>query len=152
MVGGKGTVEASTGPLHRESFRHFFSDEDDDEDDGEEEGEEAEDDEDDEVEEDAAAPVEPLEEEVAPAALSPEPPAGAGAGVEALSPPSFLASFFGEPYRSEDQPPPLSTNEVRLTTRSSVPWAPQLAHCSGAGSLIFWRTSVILPHCLHAYS
>jgi hypothetical protein len=98
-----------------------------------------------EVDEDA---VEPEAVEVA-AALSPDPGAGVAA---ALSPPSFLASFFAEPYRSEPQPPPLRTKEVRLITFSSVPWAPQAGHDSGAGSLSFWRTSESLPHCLQTYS
>jgi hypothetical protein len=92
----------------------------------------------------------------------------AGAGVEALeeegvepalsfAPLSVLVSdaegsFFGDAYKSEYHPPPLSTKEVRLMQRDSVPVSPQPSHFSGGGSLIFCQTSVILPQLLQTYS
>jgi hypothetical protein len=110
-------------------------------------------------EEAGAAGAEGAEEEVdaAPeeedAALSPDPdPDPELDPDDASAPPSFLDSFFDEPYRSEYHPLPLRTKEVRLITFSSGPLAPQPGHDSGAGSFIFWRTSVSLPHCLQTYS
>jgi hypothetical protein len=114
---------------------------------------------------DAAAPVElgALEEGEEAAALE------VGAGVDApfaaaplelalsfdgvsVFVPAAGASFFGDAYKSEYQPPPLSTKEVRLMQRDSAPLSPQPSHFSGGGSCIFWKTSVILPQLLQTYS
>jgi hypothetical protein len=63
-----------------------------------------------------------------------------------------LPSFLVELYRSEYQPPPLSTKLDRLTWRESVFSAPQDSHFSGAGSPIFWRTSMVFSHLEQVYS
>ena len=58
----------------------------------------------------------------------------------------LFESFFVVEYRSEPQPPPLRTNELRLTTLVKVPSAPQPSHFWGGGSFNFCNTSVTLPH------
>jgi hypothetical protein len=60
--------------------------------------------------------------------------------------------FLVELYRSEYQPPPLSTKEERLTILLSEPSAPQWSHLPGAGSFTFWMTSVTLPQVAQVYS
>jgi hypothetical protein len=59
---------------------------------------------------------------------------------------SVLLDDFLLPYRSAPQPPPLSTNEVRLTRRTIFPFAPHFSHLAGAGSPIFCSRSTSLPH------
>lgn len=54
-------------------------------------------------------------------------------------------SFLVELYRSEYQPPPLSTKLERLTSFDSEPVAPHSVHVSGVGSLTFWSTSMVFP-------
>jgi len=84
--------------------------------------------------------------------------AGAGAGVlaevddEVLLLDEELPSFFVELYRSEYQPPPLSTKLERLTTLLSEPSAPHAEHVAGAGSEIFCSTSIIFPQLWQEYS
>jgi hypothetical protein len=56
------------------------------------------------------------------------------------------------PYRSAPQPPPLSTNELRLTRRFIFPFAPHFSHFAGGPSPTFWRRSTWLPHFSHSYS
>jgi hypothetical protein len=82
-----------------------------------------------------------VDEEVAAAGA-----AGAAGAAASLAPPDSLGalsfgadppSFFFEAYKSEYQPPPLRTKDVRLTTRESVPSAPQCSHLAGVGSVIF---------------
>lgn len=69
--------------------------------------------------------------------------------LSALPPPE---SFLVEPYRSEYQPPPLSTKELRLTRFTIVPSAPHCSHFAGAGSDTFCNRSISLPHFSQAYS
>jgi len=60
--------------------------------------------------------------------------------------------FLVELYRSEYQPPPLSTKEERLTILLSEPSLPQWSHLPGAGSFTFWMTSVTLAQVAQVYS
>jgi hypothetical protein len=64
----------------------------------------------------------------------------------ALDDDSVLLDDFLLPYRSAPQPPPLSTNDVRLTRRTIFPFAPHFSHLAGAGSPIFCNRSTSLPH------
>ncbi len=64
---------------------------------------------------------------------------------DADSEPPLEPSFLVELYRSEYQPPPLSTKLERLTILDSVPAAPHALHVSGVGSLTFWSTSMVFP-------
>src|SRR5438034_687836 len=60
----------------------------------------------------------------------------AGGGAAGLESPG-LVSFLALPYRSEYQPPPFRTKEVRLTTRLRGTFAPQPSHRSGPASPAF---------------
>jgi hypothetical protein len=57
-----------------------------------------------------------------------------------------LLDDFLLPYRSAPQPPPLSTNEVRLTRRTILPLAPHFSHLEGGASPIFCSRSTSFPH------
>jgi hypothetical protein len=57
-----------------------------------------------------------------------------------------------EEYRSLYQPPPLSWNEVRLSSRFIVRFLPQCGQGSGAGSSCFCKTSSRWLQALQRYS
>ncbi len=93
-----------------------------------------------------------------PGAL-PGPACGFGAdapGVPASLAPSLAGSFppsffFGDPYKSAYQPPPLSWKAVRETSLASR-LLPHSGQAAGGRSVIFCITSVSRPHRSQRYS